>query len=789
MVELTRGQKLAFDQLTEIAECSKGALQILGAPEASTSKDYVWFHVSLATGHYASGDGLAFRERERMKLHVHPDFPFVAPSLYFARCRFPGAPHVQWGSFICLFQSSETEYNSSDGMYGFFHRVEDWMVAAGSGQLDPLDAPLHPPVAYASSSRTFVIRADAPAFKSDSSLWVGRVKLNKVRPDRYDVVGWEHLDDWGEPVVGEATDAAVIFDTPLATEFPSTVRGVIGLLRHVGMSVTFLKSLLRLCAHWRAEGEPAHIILGAPMRRKAAGEPLRPHLTVWEIDAEAIEALRGIIFAQEGDAEAEATAEKALETWMDSSKVTWCEVLEDRPEIVNRRDGGTLAADLTGKRVLLLGCGALGSAIGETVVRSGAQHVHLVDVGRVKPGILVRQRFTDTDIGLDKSDALKGHLEALGLSCTVITERSDLGYKALARFDLATFDLVIDATASTRVAQRMEEELKALALPVPLISVAVSARAENGSVAVKMPGFRGGPHNIARLAKLQAFARHRGHALVKAFWPDRDTMPIFQPEPGCSAPTFVGSAADIDHHAAGLLNVGLARVREHGDTDASLDLIAAPWLADSKASESRLGYALTNPTAYIEQNHGYAVLRSDASFADMSAELKRIARTRSDKIETGGLLFGEVDDAHQCIWIDSASGPPPDSQASAEQFLCGTAGTRELAAAKAKASGESSRFIGIWHTHPISRGRPSLDDLNAMLQLLHFQELPPRQVVMLIIGFAATKREENYYLFRRNEFVRIKRLRTKKKAASDEAAAEAPFEEFALGVRPKGRRK
>jgi len=183
----------------------------------------------------------------------------------------------------------------------------------------------------------------------------------------------------------------------------------------------------------------------------------------------------------------------------------------------------------------------------------------------VKPGILVRQRFTDADIGLDKSEALKGHLEALGLVCAVTAERSDLGYKALARFDLTKFDLVIDATASTRVAQRIEEELKAQALPVPLISVAVSAAAANGSVAVKMPGFRGGPHNIARLAKLQAFARHGGHPLVKAFWPERGTLPIFQPEPGCSAPTFVGSAADIDHHAAGLLNVGLAHVRAHGE--------------------------------------------------------------------------------------------------------------------------------------------------------------------------------------------------------------------------------
>jgi len=141
----------------------------------------------------------------------------------------------------------------------------------------------------------------------------------------------------------------------------------------------------------------------------------------------------------------------------------------------------------------------------------------------------------------------------------------------------------------------------------------------------------------------------------------------------------------------------------------------------------------------------------------MTAELKRIARTRSNQIETGGLIFGEIDDAHQVIWVDSVSGSPPDSVASETQFLCGTAGTKELNAFKSVASRNSSRFIGIWHTHPISRGQPSQDDLRAMLELLHFQQYSPRQVVMLIVGYAATRREENYYLYRRNEFVLIAR--------------------------------
>ena len=115
-------------------------------------------------------------------------------------------------------------------------------------------------------------------------------------------------------------------------------------------------------------------------------------------------------------------------------------------------------------------------------------------------------------------------------------------------------------------------------------------------------------------------------------------------------------------------------------------------------------------------------------------------------------MFGEIDDALQEIWIDSVSGPPPDSRASPDQFLCGTAGTKQMAAARLKASGGSSRFVGIWHTHPVSRGSPSDDDLRAMVTLLHFQDVTPRHVVMLILGFAATRPVENYYLFRRNEF-------------------------------------
>lgn len=753
MPELSRGQQLALLQIADITANSNGTLEILEQEGESKSGGYICVRLSLETKGYRTGNGLAFRDRERISLHLHPDFPFKKPSVYFAHKRFIGTPHVQWGNSICLYQSGETEYDPSDGMFGLFERIEQWMRAAGKGELDPDDAALHPPVAYTASPTTFVIRADTHAVIAEDGIWIGRADLRKIRHDRFDLVGWTKLDDWGDADPGHPIAASILFDKPLATEFPTKVNDLIDLIVNAGLSFDLLYSLLKVFSLVGSEDDHAYFVLGAPMRRKAAGEPLRPHPTVWEISPDTLKVLRAMVQSKGKDD----AARNELAQWMVEAGVKWCKVLEDRPEIVNRRDGGTLLAALAGKRVLLLGCGALGSAVAEMVLRSGAAKLHLVDYGIVKPGVLVRQRYADSDIGLTKAYALQAHLKAIGLECMVTADGSNLADQAVSRFDFTDWDLIIDASASASVTHRIEEELKAQSLPIPMLSMSVSAAAENGSVLVKMPQYSGGVHHITRQAKLQALARDADHSLVKAFWPGRESVKVFQPEPGCSEPTFIGSAADIDYHAAGLLNIGLSRIESLAADDASLDLIAAPWLRTADSKRHRLSYAFKGYTRHCEQLHGYALLRSDVAALDIASELKRIARTRSDKIETGGLIFGEIDDAHQEIWVDSVSGPPPDSTASDTRFLCGTAGTQKLNAFKSAASGKSSRFIGIWHTHPISRGQPSQDDLNAMRELLHFQEFPPRQVVMLIVGHASTRREENYYLYRRNEFVFIAR--------------------------------
>ena len=96
--------------------------------------------------------------------------------------------------------------------------------------------------------------------------------------------------------------------------------------------------------------------------------------------------------------------------WLGLERTAWATVYEQRPELVTRRDQASPAAWLQGRRVLILGAGALGAPIAADCVRAGARQVTVVDNSTVHPGILVRQPYEDGDIGKPKADVLAKRL-------------------------------------------------------------------------------------------------------------------------------------------------------------------------------------------------------------------------------------------------------------------------------------------------------------------------------------------------------------------------------------------
>jgi len=138
--------------------------------------------------------------------------------------------------------------------------------------------------------------------------------------------------------------------------------------------------------------------------------------------------------------------------------------------------------------------------------------------------------------------------------------------------------------------------------------------------------------------------------------------------------------------------------------------------ADGPARE--IEFVLEPPIAFPEGTHGYEIRLPQEALKSMLTWIRRAERVHGDRSETGGVLFGQIDEFLKIVWIDEVSGPPPDSVASPQGFVCGTAGVSASNKEKVARSSGSVAFVGMWHTHPEGLPIASTTDLWAMRELL-----------------------------------------------------------------------
>lgn len=154
---------------------------------------------------------------------------------------------------------------------------------------------------------------------------------------------------------------------------------------------------------------------------------------------------------------------------------------------------------------------------------------------------------------------------------------------------------------------------------------------------------------------------------------------------------------------------------------------------------------------FDDLRRGYQIRLSPAARAQMLTWMKKSERLRGKDVETGGVLFGQIDDFLQVIWITAASGPPPDSTASKAEFICGTRGVAAMTTELEGRTRGAASFIGMWHTHPGSVPHPSPTDRGAMAKLLGSPDFGGRQFLMLIIGGYSATPTIAGSLFKRDE--------------------------------------
>jgi len=745
----SEGQKLALQQLEEIEASNNYVFEIINVIDPDKEYSFLRIDTSVYCGDFEKAKGgLPLRERERFRFVIRSDFPLSPPSIYTLHSRFAGWPHVQWKSSLCLYQSTQSEWNPSDGMFGYMDRLRDWLAHGALNELDPAGQPLHPPVVYRKdySTSTIVPKANTP--NVTDTPWIGLAQLDRINDKALAVVDWKErsLDTPDGKYA-----AAILLPKPFPFEYPTTL---IELLIELRISFELFRSILQTAFLWKADDDPFVFIIGTPMRGIQGEHHRKQHLCAWEFEAGETKALKLSLNKFSKDDKLKdigAEAEEIFNDFMRVTKLRWCRIFEERSEIVTRRDYSSNLNAFYGKTVSIWGCGALGANIAIHLARAGVKKLILRDNDIVTPGILVRQPFREVDIGYWKIAALKFRINTINKSVEVETNSDDIKTWLSKNPDWSDgADLIVDCTASNLVHTAFElYRQEAGHNRVPIVSMIVDGMCQKGFLVQFGKEFTGGILDGYRKGLLLACEDYGLKTFADAFYPgpDQPKRPLFQPEPGCSDPTFIGSSSDSAALACLLLEfASTALLRDQKQ--------ATAWFVSKSLNECTSRVTRPIPQDYITHDkiNGYEIRIAPAAWNQIQAQVKRNDRTNGPRVETGGLLFGQRDDVLKIIWIDSATEPPPDSESSENHFICGIEGTIALSAFKKKHSRGLTKCIGTWHTHPRSVPFPSDIDFTGMAQILLSDDFPRKKSLLMIVRPGSANFQVGGYLFDKKDF-------------------------------------
>lgn len=738
-------QNLALKQLREVENYSEGTLEIVEVCQPNAQNLNLVIKVSISCHEFdLVPGGLQLRARELFYIYVHPEFPYEYPRVYASHNHFEGQPHVQWRKSLCLYRSS-TEWNPSDGMFGFMERLYKWLKDGAANNLDSFGGPLHPPVAYCGNDCSIVIKPNTPEF---NDLWVGTAELTQINATTYEIQNWFSVTEQNYTGLSAAV---FLLSEEFPFEYPNDMSKLFNLLDSSGVTIELFLLGLQCTSVRNSEDDPLFIVIGTPQRGVKGGVK-QQHLSVWKIEGNLRKCLslstRKISKYSE-PAKLGKEAEELFLDWLKETKISWCAVMEDRPEIVNARDGNTNLKKFTQKKIILLGCGALGSYIAKALVRGGNKDLTLIDKGKVNPGIVCRQEFYQQDIGTKKVSATKKELERIFENVDIQIFDFDITKEIDKHIDeIKNADLIIDATASNLVSHKIENLYLNHEMPT-IASVALAHDCSRALAIYKPSNLKGGTKEALRSLKLKLRAEPQLKEFYDEFWPDPPRAKIFQPEPGCSEPTFEGSIADVSFFASWMLKY-IAN-----NLDCAISTNALCINSNNSVTPNYQGYKflINDFTELQDEQNGFKVRLSKLAEQQIKSLIKSSTRRRGAKKETGGILLGEFDEVLKLIWVDFILDAPTDSEFSEQSFICGTRDVDENIRKLKKESKGALNYLGTWHTHPISAGEPSEKDLSAAYSLLHEFEKPRRFITFIIIGFSSDKPEFKVHVFNRDQLI------------------------------------
>lgn len=482
----------------------------------------LWCRLSLETGSFVPGEGgLRVDPVENLIVVVPDGYPQKRPQVLVDHQRWLGFPHVLLDGQLCIYLDPDREWLPGLGMAGALDRIWEWFDEAIGGRFDARTSLHHalggiPP--GTPGSPTMVVRRSP----GELNPGIRRVALS-VRNRRVDVTAWDRKAE-----DGELEGLAVVLPGPLPGGVGSTLSDLLSAVGRRGFpgEAMLIARMKRAVATLPEDGTLYLIV--------AARNPALTGVGAYDLAAAALDpaTVHAVGLDQPGPALPELANEPAL---------LYLRMDDARPEISVRRDDRRPVAWFAGKSVELWGCGALGSWTAEILVRAGVRRLVIRDSKGVGSGLLVRQNYTEGDVGAMKSRALAERLRALADG--VLIEVGGHGGPDLLEDGLVDCDLLIDATVSNAASAAIDHVLLNAAEGLLVAQVATDSLSSTlGIVTLTASGRGTSTSAVDHYVRSRVFedAALEG---FRTFW-DADGDVLFAPARGCSTPTFHGSAAD-----------------------------------------------------------------------------------------------------------------------------------------------------------------------------------------------------------------------------------------------------
>ncbi|MEV0905504.1 ThiF family adenylyltransferase [Streptomyces hokutonensis] len=538
-----RWQQDLLSDLKALAAQHPADLRVLGDPEILPSGTVlVPIRLFTASIPHVEG-GLALGEAEEFVLGLPPT-ERVPPQVLTPHTRFASTPHVLEGMRLCIYLDADREWNPEGGIPAVLNRLWQWLTDAASNRFDGTTALYHAVggVLHRTDGTPTIVAREPEEHRIAHIAWLTprsgqRLDLSNRQANeqsqRLPVLPLSrHL-----PLAAGHTLAALLdrIDNPTLSE-PRTPH------QPRRPSSAFLTALIH-AARRNPQGTSQYFVLAVPHPRLPA-EPR--FLLAGRLPASVSDALRRVPRIAQGSS--------VLPADVRDSIIEWCYLSDEREAVTTRRDVQRPVNAFYNTHVHLWGCGGIGSWAAELIARAGAARISLSDPGTpVTGGLLVRQNYTEADIGENKAVALAKRLLSLRDDLTVDICPSPPSPELLDAAHQA--DVVIDATVSITAGRFLDLLARIPGRRAVLAQMTTDVTtASHGILSVSAPDTSHGPALIDHTTGKHVLANPTLEPYY-SLWSEPQAGEEIRPTRGCSVPTFHGSAADLVGITASLISL------------------------------------------------------------------------------------------------------------------------------------------------------------------------------------------------------------------------------------------